>query len=218
MQTPSFVFKNYFCLQEVQLVIRISFNDLDNTWFLKLRKDLAMLSKYLVVVTLDLFLGHVNAKFTRMHLDGSLRPSPHSLNCLKLNRVPSTIDYSAFIEGLLWSCYPKNLLVDLHQQQDQKFIEFLYATLTSRDENPSCCKDIKACICWRHFLDNVKVVTDTSEGIRYGLHRNALDKTAVGEGSYLTFQLEWRERSKLHSSQFDKWPFSTKFRKALCFT
>ncbi|KAF3956748.1 hypothetical protein CMV_018158 [Castanea mollissima] len=62
-------------------------------------------------------------------------------------------DYTAVLDGLLWSCHPK-VLWTYSNAENNEFIKFLFQALVNRGEEPNCCSDchIK---CWRHYLKAV---------------------------------------------------------------
>ncbi|KAA8527507.1 hypothetical protein F0562_034778 [Nyssa sinensis] len=116
----------------------------------------------------------------RIHLEwrnlgGLLVPPVHEVEKVELD-VQSLSSYSAFVDGLLWSCHPRFLHVQ--SQCNNEFIEFLRETLMDR-EHPQCCSSehIK---CWRHYLKDVKI--ESFGGIE--------DEKPIH--SQTSFRLKWR--------------------------
>ncbi|XP_050289927.1 F-box/LRR-repeat protein At3g26922-like [Quercus robur] len=73
---------------------------------------------------------------------------------LELGNVPIMQDYTALLDGLLWSCHPKVLLIRA-DSESKEFVNFLSETLVIKEEEPKCCGDSHM-KCWRHYLKAVK--------------------------------------------------------------
>nr|POE85920.1 putative fbd-associated f-box protein [Quercus suber] len=84
----------------------------------------------------------------------SIPPRPN-IKHLMLSNVPILEDYTALIDGLLWSCHPK--ILSAHSNPESKFIKPLYETLMGREEKPKCCSGLNT-KCWRHYLKAVKLI------------------------------------------------------------
>ncbi|KAJ7950538.1 putative F-box/FBD-like domain protein [Quillaja saponaria] len=196
---PCLLFKRFSCLREVELDLRIN-KDIDSSWFLSLRENLLVLNQQKVVLTLSLMIFSDMIAFTPMLLEGSLVPSL-CLSCLKLKYISkgtTTLTYPALIEGLLGSCHPNTVTVNFLSQQNHEFIEILCNTLMRREGMEKCCSDRYTFPCWRHRLQEVKVVVETLNGSRVckgDIHGNALCNSLLtidnGSLQQVKFELKW---------------------------
>ncbi|KAL0010760.1 hypothetical protein SO802_005868 [Lithocarpus litseifolius] len=96
-----------------------------------------------------------NISFTPEELSKDLPIPPiATVEHLELGNVPIMQDYTALLDGLLWSCHPKVLLIRA-DSESKEFINFLSEILVIREEEPKCCGDSHM-KCWRHYLKAVK--------------------------------------------------------------
>ncbi|KAJ0074777.1 hypothetical protein Patl1_34242 [Pistacia atlantica] len=82
-------------------------------------------------------------------------PCPHSKVWICPGGMPLS-DYRVLLDGLLWSCCPRTLHVNAVEENEHKFLQWLYEELRNRCVN--CCNshNIK---CWRHYLKDVKILS-----------------------------------------------------------
>ncbi len=110
----------------------------------------------------------INKAFSMENLRDESIPPPTRLKQLEVQNEEPSPDYTAFIDGLLWSSYPETVTIrelGIHLGISLNlYLEFmimlliiknglqiLYKKLKDREGNPHCCNGshIK---CWRHYL------------------------------------------------------------------
>ncbi|KAL7180314.1 hypothetical protein ACSBR1_043514 [Camellia fascicularis] len=124
---------------------------IDVSWFLKLRE---FVGKHSHNEALSLhFPASLKLTFNLGELRGIPIPPVRGVKHLKLKLLNdySPPAFEPLVDGILWSCYPEMLTMELGTKKN-KFIEVLKAELQhTKNEKNSCCEstDIK---CWRHDL------------------------------------------------------------------
>ncbi|KAL4625894.1 hypothetical protein ACB092_05G058200 [Castanea dentata] len=138
----SFSITSSACLEKIVNTLRPK-GSIDTFWFLRLRRYLGKFKEH---QTLSLRFQLTTNNFTSEELVPIVK---HFV----LHNVPTMQDYTAVLDGLLWSCHPK-VLWTYSNAENNEFIKFLFQALVNRGEEPNCCSDchIK---CWRHYLKAV---------------------------------------------------------------
>ncbi|KAH7565255.1 hypothetical protein JRO89_XS09G0174800 [Xanthoceras sorbifolium] len=79
----------------------------------------------------------------------------HFLKNVKLdNLTMRPANYTAFLDGLFYICYPRYLSIEAYGGNFKLFIKWLYRKLRNRDAK--CCNS-HAIMCWRHYLKDVEI-------------------------------------------------------------
>ncbi|XP_031277811.1 uncharacterized protein LOC116136229 [Pistacia vera] len=127
--------------------------DLDTSWLMNLKECLGIANQ---IKDLLIFFRSNKISF---NLDG-VRESFASFHCqvttLNLSVGMPLSDYRVLLDGLLWSCCPRTLHVNAIEENEHKFLQWLYEELRNRCVD--CCNshNIK---CWRHYLKDVKILS-----------------------------------------------------------
>uniref|UniRef100_A0A7N2LP20 F-box/LRR-repeat protein 15/At3g58940/PEG3-like LRR domain-containing protein n=1 Tax=Quercus lobata TaxID=97700 RepID=A0A7N2LP20_QUELO len=116
---------------------------IDTFWFLRLRRYLGKFNEH---QTLSLHFQLTTNNFTSEELVPIVK---HFV----LDDVPTMQDYTAVLDGLLWSCHPK-VLQTYSNIENNEFIKFLFQALVNRDDEPNCCSESHMKF-WRHYLKAV---------------------------------------------------------------
>ncbi|XP_075665132.1 uncharacterized protein LOC142634752 [Castanea sativa] len=129
-------------------------NFVDTLWFLKSREVLVM-SNQRKVLKLTVICEEFSAVSKRINLEdlrGITLPLSFELELMILDvRISAlSIDYGSLIDGLLWSCRPKQLSLPTGLKSRKKCIKVLREKiLDKKDRGCSCC--------WRHHFKGANI-------------------------------------------------------------
>ncbi|XP_075665122.1 F-box/LRR-repeat protein At5g02910-like [Castanea sativa] len=143
---PTIVPKNAPCPFELTIVLD---NLIDTLWFLKLREFLVM-SNQRKVLKLIVICDEVT--FNLEDLRGITLPPSFELELMMLDVRMSalSIDYGSLIDGLLWSCRPKQLSLPTGLKSRKKCIKVLCEDILDKENRDCSC-------CWRHHFKGAKI-------------------------------------------------------------
>uniref|UniRef100_A0A2P2LVS2 Uncharacterized protein n=1 Tax=Rhizophora mucronata TaxID=61149 RepID=A0A2P2LVS2_RHIMU len=159
----------------------------DTLWYLKVKKFLRTTNQLA-----KLGLSIISSKdLPDLH---GLREDSPSLPCevenVFLLVVSPVSNYQAFLDYLLWVCYPKNLSVLVNPLDEVHFYKWFFDELMKRQVN--CCTSDRI-QCWRHYLKGIKIENfKRDEDAKGPFSLDALmDSQPTPPSGTITFSLQW---------------------------
>ncbi|XP_004305259.1 PREDICTED: putative FBD-associated F-box protein At1g05080 [Fragaria vesca subsp. vesca] len=184
--------KHILCLDEPTL---------DTEWFIHLRSYLGKCSPHVAGLSeIKIYSPQsVEKKISSKLPKTEVTPRPR-VRELALVRVPfdPADDAEALIDGLLWSCQPMQVRVQMSHDNDYEnnFIKSIHEMLMDGErESPcDCCQETHY-KCWRHYLKSVTlqsyIITNDGTEHCYSNENSTMDLTHFEEPCDAIFALQW---------------------------
>nr|XP_011466654.1 PREDICTED: uncharacterized protein LOC105352131 [Fragaria vesca subsp. vesca] len=133
-----------------------------------------------------------------MNKKRKIPPWPKVKELALVSVPPNAAYHAAFIDGILWSCQPMQIRVELSPDYDYS-MKLIQEWLMEGGGMSRCCQRTRI-KCWRHYIKSVTlgsfIITKDGKKRCYNNENSTMDLTHFEEASDAIFALQWFDHLK----------------------